>query len=258
MNSDGKTPATSPVRRAIAVIPARGGSRRFPRKNIARLAGRPVLAYSVTAARKARLIDAVYVSTEDEEIAAIARDCGAVVPFLRPPELAGDHVTADAAVADMVERLRDEQDMAIDIVVLIQPTSPFVTPGHIDEAVRRLLDDSTLDSVTTMAELDHRHHPYNLAYPSDDDRWEFIFARERSEARTRQSKPKALKFGNLFAARTTTLLATGRFGAVKGAVLIDPVYAWDIDHSWELQVAELMMANRVVDLPHMDDVEATL
>lgn len=235
----------------IVVVPARGGSKRFPRKNIARLAGRPLLAYSIAAAQQARNIDAVYVSTEDDEIAEVAKRYGAQVPFRRPVELAGDRVSADAAVADMVRRLIDEYGLDIAIVVLIQPTSPFVTAGHIDAAVELLRTDTELDSVTTMAELDHRHHPYNLSFLKADGRWEFHFTKERNEARSRQSKPIALKFGNLFAARSETMLSVGRFGRVKGSVLIDPIYSWDIDHEWELRIAECLLVNGLVNLPHI-------
>jgi CMP-N,N'-diacetyllegionaminic acid synthase len=245
------TPKAPNAGLAIAVLPARGGSKRFPRKNIAPLAGRPLLAYPITAAKQAQTIDAVYVSTEDNEIAAVAEQWGASVPFRRPSELAGDQVPADAAVADLLRRLRDEQGLAIDIVVLIQPTSPFVTAAHIDAAVERLRSEPTLDSVTTMTELDHRHHPYNLAFPQQDKLWEFIFADARQEARSRQSKPIALKFGNLFAARSETMLNEGRFGKVKGSVLIDPIYAWDVDYPWDLHAAEALLAGGFVNLPHM-------
>jgi CMP-N,N'-diacetyllegionaminic acid synthase len=245
------TKATSNAGLAVVVLPARGGSKRFPRKNIAPLAGRPLLAYPIAAARQALTIDAVYVSTEDDEIAAIAEQWGASVPFRRPSELAGDQVPADAAVADLLRRLRDEQGLVIDIVVLIQPTSPFVTAAHIDAAVERLRNEPELDSVTTMAELDHRHHPYNLAFPRDGGCWEFMWADERKAARSRQSKPVALKFGNLFAARSETMLNEGRFGTVKGIVLIDPIYSWDVDYLWELRVAEYLVANGIVDLPHV-------
>lgn len=236
---------------AIVVLPARGGSKRFPRKNIAPLAGKPLLAYPIAAAKQASTIDAVYVSTEDAEIADVAEKHGALVPFLRPMALAGDQVPADAAVADLLRRLKDEQGLEIDIVVLIQPTSPFVTAAHIDAAVNRLRSEPELDSVTTMAELDHRHHPYNLAFPREKDRWEFAFAEERRAARSRQSKPVALKFGNLFAARSATMLSEGRFGTVKGSVLIDPIYAWDVDYPWELHAAEALLVCGYVTLPHI-------
>jgi CMP-N-acetylneuraminic acid synthetase len=257
MNAGDTSTAPPGKGRAIVVIPARGGSKRFPRKNIALLAGIPLLAYSVTAARKAAWVDDVYVSTEDDEIADVARRYGASIPFMRPDDLAGDLVTADAAVADMVQRLGVSDDRGIDIVVLIQPTSPFVTSAHIDTAIRRLREEPELDSVATMAELDHRHHPYNLAFPDDQGRWEFVFAKERQEARSRQSKPVALKFGNLFAARAETMLGVGRFGPTKGAVMIDDVYSWDVDHAWELQAAEGMIVTGVVSLPHMRDIDAT-
>jgi CMP-N-acetylneuraminic acid synthetase len=246
------TPLDAPIKgQAIVVLPARGGSKRFPRKNIALLAGRPLLAYPIAAAVRATSIDAVYVSTEDDEIAEVALRCGAKVPFRRPIELAGDQVTADAAVADMLRRLRNEQGLNIDIVVLIQPTSPFVTSAHIDAAVGRLRAEPQLDSVTTMAELDHRHHPYNLSFLQTDGCWEFNFPRERNESLSRQSKPTALKFGNLFAVRTETMLNEGRFGRIKGAVLIDPIYSWDIDYPWELHVAESLLTNGFVSLPHI-------
>lgn len=236
---------------AVVVLPARGGSKRFPRKNIAPLVGRPLLAYPIMAARQAQTIDAVYVSTEDDEIAAVAEQWGALVPFRRPDELAGDHVPADAAVGDLLHRLRDEQGLVIDIVVLIQPTSPFVTAAHIDAAVERLRSEPELDSVTTMTEVDHRHHPYNLAFPKGEGSWEFIFEEERKAARSRQSKPVALKFGNLFAARNETMLREGRFGKLKGSVLIDPIYAWDVDHPSDLHAAEALLIDGFVNLPHM-------
>ena len=243
--------AVSDTGLAVVVLPARGESKRFPRKNIAPLAGRPLLAYPIAAARQAQTIDAVYVSTEDDEIAAVAERWGATVPFRRPSELAGDQVPADAAVADLLRRLQKEQGLTIDIVVLIQPTSPFVTAAHINAAVERLRSEPELDSVTTMAELDHRHHPYNLAFPQQDGQWEFVFVDARREARSRQSKPIALKFGNLFAARSETMLNEGRFGKVKGSVLIDPVYAWDVDYQWELHAAEALLAGGFVSLPHI-------
>lgn len=232
----------------IAVIPARGGSRRFARKNIAPLAGRPLLSYAVEAARQAATVEGVYVSTEDDEIAEVAARHGALVPYRRPRNLAGDQVTADAVVAHLVRFLRDTQGLDISIVVLIQPTSPFVKAEHIDAAVDMLRRQPDLDSVTTMAELDHRGHPYNLSFAQSDGRWEFAFAQERAEAKSRQAKPQAQKFGNLFAATVDTMLRQDRFGATKGAVLIDPIYAWDIDHAWELEVAEYLIERGLVEI----------
>lgn len=237
--------------RAIVVLPARGGSKRFGRKNIALLNGRPLLAYPILASLKAETIDDVYVSTEDSEIASIAVEFGATVPFVRPRELAGDEVTADPVVRHLLRHLIRKSEDKIDIVVLIQPTSPFVLPEHIDSAVQKLRTDARLDSVTTMCEVDHRHHPYNLATTNVDGSWDFIFHDERRLASTRQSKPLTYKFGNLFAMRPQTILNEDRFGQLKGSILIDPLYSWDVDFSWELSVAENLIQNQVVRLPHI-------
>jgi CMP-N-acetylneuraminic acid synthetase len=235
---------------AIVVIPARGGSKRFPRKNIALLAGRPLLSYAIDAARAAPTISEVFVSTEDDEIAAIAKECGATVPYMRPAKLAGDTVTADEVVADLVRHVQQTENRRFSVVALIQPTSPFVKPEHVDAAVTMLWEDPSLDSVTTMSELSHRVHPYNLSFVEPNGRWEFIFAKERAQSRNRQKKPPAQMFCNVFAARTETMLTKGRFGERKGFVLIDELYAWDIDFEWELAVAGFLLENGFVDLSH--------
>ena len=234
---------------AIVVIPARGKSKRFPRKNIASLAGRPLISYTIKAALEASSINGVYVSSEDREIAEVAKEEGALVPIMRPEELAGDTVTADEAVKHMVKYLLEKEKKTISIVVLIQPTSPFVRLEHIDSAVKLLNEKPFLDSVTTLTELDHRGHPYNLSSFAEDGTWEFIFPEERSKAVTRQAKPIFYRFGNLFAVRTETLLQKGRYGNSKGAVIIKPVYAWDIDYEWEIKVAECMIEKGLVNGP---------
>ena len=235
---------------AIVVIPARGKSKRFPRKNIALLAGRPLLSYAIDAARAASTISDIFVSTEDVEIAAIAKQCGATVPYMRPADLAGDTVTADEAVADLVRHVQQTENRRFSVVALIQPTSPFVKPEHVDAAVTMLWDNPNFDSVTTMSELSHRVHPYNLSFVEPDGRWEFIYAKEREQARSRQKKPSAQMFCNVFAARTETMLTKGRFGDRKGSVLIDELYAWDIDFEWELAVADFLLEKGFVDLAH--------
>lgn len=235
-------------RRSIVVIPARGGSKRFPRKNVAPLLGRPLLAYAVAAGRRAVTVAATVVSTDDAEIAQIAVEWGAEVPCLRPADLATDHVTADQAVAHMIRHLHEREGMETEVVVLIQPTSPFVLPSHIDQAVEMLLDNPDLDSVTTLARLDHRLHPYNLCQFTAGSSWEFILPEQRAAAKTRQSKPAAYQFANLFAARTRTMLETGRFGDRKGGIVVDDAFAWDVDHPWQLRVAEFMLREGIVDL----------
>lgn len=232
----------------VVIIPARGGSKRFSRKNIANLAGRPLISYAIQAANAASTINATYVSTDDEEIADIARKYGAEVPYMRPVELAGDNIPADEAVKHMLRHLIDNEGASIGNVVLIQPTSPFIRAAHIDAAIDLLNKEQNLQSVTSMSQLDHRHHPYNLSFPAADGTWDFCFTTERAASLTRQSKPVAQKFCNLFASRSQSFLSHGRFGEVKGSIELDPLYAWDIDYEWELAVAETLIEKGYVDL----------
>lgn len=134
---------------AIAVITARGGSKRIPRKNIKEFCGKPILAYSIDAALKSGMFDRVMVSTEDAEIAGIAEKYGAEVPFRRSEDTAGDFsVTKDVLLEVLEEyRLRGEQ---FDTLCCLYPTAPFVTAGRLREAVS-LLEESGADSVLPVA-----------------------------------------------------------------------------------------------------------
>jgi pseudaminic acid cytidylyltransferase len=114
----------------VAVIPARGGSKRIPRKNIREFAGRPIISYSIDAATRSGLFQRIIVSTDDDEIAAVSRRCGAETPFHRPPELSDDHTATTAVVAHAVNWL-SAQGQAPDLVCCIYPTAPFLDPGDL-------------------------------------------------------------------------------------------------------------------------------
>jgi pseudaminic acid cytidylyltransferase len=114
----------------IAVIPARGGSKRIPRKNIRLFAGKPIIAYSIAAARQCGLFDRIIVSTDDEEIAGVARDCGAETPFRRPPELSDDHTGTVPVTAHALTWLADHGQDA-EFACCIYATVPFIQPDDL-------------------------------------------------------------------------------------------------------------------------------
>lgn len=114
----------------IAIIPARGGSKRIPRKNIKPFCGKPIIAYSVTAAREAGIFDKIIVSTDDEEIAGVAQACGADVPFSRPAELADDLTGTIPVIRHAIDWLSDNGVHA-EFVCCIYATAPFVTPADL-------------------------------------------------------------------------------------------------------------------------------
>jgi N-acylneuraminate cytidylyltransferase len=134
----------------LALIPARGGSKSIPRKNIRPLGGHPLIAYSIAAGLAAELVTRVIVSTDDEDIAAVARRYGAETPFLRPAEFSQDN-TIDLPVFQHALRwLAEHEGYCPDIVVQLRPTSPFRRTLHIDAAVARLLERPDADAVRTV------------------------------------------------------------------------------------------------------------
>ena len=143
----------------IAIIPARGGSKGIPQKNIIDLGGLPLLAWSIRVARAAKVLDEVYVSTDDDEIAKIAKEYGARVPFLRPKELATDKATTVDAISHFILKLKMENNCP-DIVVLLQPTQPFRSVETIIKAIEAYkLTGSGVVSVSRVAE-----HPVLMRY----------------------------------------------------------------------------------------------
>lgn len=134
----------------LAIIPARGGSKSIPRKNIRSFAGFPLIAYSIAAALAAETVTRTIVSTDDEEIAAVARRYGAETPFLRPPEHSQDHTPDLPVFQHTLTWLVEQQGYRPDIVVQLRPTSPFRRVRHIDEAVYRLLEYPDADAVRTV------------------------------------------------------------------------------------------------------------
>ncbi len=118
---------------AIAIITARGGSKRIPKKNIREFCGKPIIAYSIQAALACQIFDVVMVSTDDEEIAEVSRQYGAEVPFMRSAKTADDYATTEDVLVEVLERYR-EQGRNFDLVCNLYPTAPFITAGRLREA----------------------------------------------------------------------------------------------------------------------------
>lgn len=136
-----------------AIIPARGNSKAVPRKNKRVLGEKPLIAHSIDAAKQSQYVTHVFVSTEDKEIASIAENYGADVPYLRPKSLSEDHVHAVYAVVNMLEYLIKNNYCKPDIVVMLLPTSPFRTSIQIDAAIDVYMN-AQCDSVVSVVELD--------------------------------------------------------------------------------------------------------
>jgi CMP-N-acetylneuraminic acid synthetase len=140
----------SPLPKILALIPARGGSKSIPRKNIRKLAGHPLISYSIAAGLAASAVTRVIVSTDDEEIAAVSRACGAEVPFLRPAEHAQDQTPDLPVFQHALHWLDQHENYQPEIVVQLRPTSPFRNVRYIDQAVQMLIDQPEADSSRTV------------------------------------------------------------------------------------------------------------
>lgn len=138
----------------IAIIPARGGSKGLSGKNIKNLCGRPLIDYTIRATQKSQSVDRVIVSTDSEEIASVAKECGAEVPFMRPGRLSGDDAKAVDAYLYTADQLETRERIKIESLIVLQPTSPFRTCDDIDQAIR-IFKDKKADSVISITELDH-------------------------------------------------------------------------------------------------------
>lgn len=152
-------------KRIVAIIPARGGSKGVPGKNIIDIGGMPLIAYSIECAKQIKRIDDIVVSTDDEKIAAIARRYGARVPVLRPKELAGDHAKTVDAVEHLIAFL-EKYGEYYDVVVLLQPTQPFRTIKDIEDSLD-LFEAHDGKGVLTVSKV--HEHPILMRYMNGEN-----------------------------------------------------------------------------------------
>jgi len=138
----------------IAVIPARGGSKRLPGKNLMSIAGKPLIAWTIQAALECRIFDKVVVSTDSEEIAKEAIKYGAEVPFLRPSELAGDNATTVDVLIHLIDNLNNTDALSFTHITLLQPTSPLRNAGNITDAIN-FMNSKNADAVISICKTEH-------------------------------------------------------------------------------------------------------
>lgn len=190
--------------KVLAIITARGGSKGVPRKNVLPVGGKPLIAWTVDAARGARLVDRAILSSDDEEIIAAARAAGCEIPFVREAGLATDDATSAAVVADALERVP-----GYEVFVLLQPTSPLRTAADIDGALE-LLAASGADRCVSVTEADA--HPY-LVFRRDGDGYLEHFAPppEGVSLRRQDLPPAWVLNGAIYACRSAKFLERRTF-----------------------------------------------
>jgi N-acylneuraminate cytidylyltransferase/CMP-N,N'-diacetyllegionaminic acid synthase len=226
----------------VAIIPARGGSKGIPQKNIHPLDGKPLIAYTIEVAFEASCVDRVIVTTDDPLIANVAQRYDAEVPFLRPPELARDNTPGIAPLLHAIRWLEHTEDYRPEYVVLLQPTSPFRTAEDIDASYQQLKKCKG-DAIVSIC-ASHQH-PYWMLKLTEDGRLT-SFLRTAKEYVRRQDLPDAYAYnGAIYLAKREVVLAKETFDTDRTyGYVMPPERSLDIDGPWELQVAELVMQHR--------------
>ncbi len=239
----------------LAVIPARGGSKGIPRKNIRLFAGYPLLSYSIAAGLQAESVTRTIVSTDDEEIAAVARDFGAQVPFMRPPELAQDDTTDLPVFKQALAWLREHEGYVPDVVVQLRPTSPIRPRGLVDNAVRALTAHADADSVRGVVPAGQNPHKMWRITGKSGAMTPLLKVDGLAEPYNapRQSLPQVYwQTGHVDAIRAETIIAGGSMtGATIYPLMIDPRYTVDIDNpaDWSRYEALVYGASLEMVLP---------
>lgn len=193
----------------IAIIPARGGSKGLPGKNIKVICGKPLIAWTIQKAKKARYIDVVLVTTDSPSISNVALQLGATAPFLRPPHLATDEATTMDVVRHALHYCETAEQREFDYTVLLEPTSPLREDDDIDRMLEALEAQSdTFDAIVSVGEV--TEHP-SIMKRLDGSRMEPYCPELAQTTRRQDNAPAYFPFGVAYIAKTTTLLSENTF-----------------------------------------------
>jgi CMP-N,N'-diacetyllegionaminic acid synthase len=220
----------------LAIVPARGGSKRLPRKNLLPLAGKPLILWSLETGIKSKYIDKLVVTSDDKEILGVSAISG-VHPIIRPKELATDECSSFSVVKHIVEHMEED----FDYILLLQPTSPFRNEIHIDEALE-LLSQKGADAIVSVSKMEHSPLWANIL-PHDKSMSDFI--KEDIKGVRSQDLPEYFRLnGAIFICETTRLMTEKSFmiGNNIFAYEMDRKSSIDIDVKEDLIIAEMFLA----------------
>ncbi|MES2779032.1 MAG: acylneuraminate cytidylyltransferase family protein [Bacteroidota bacterium] len=227
----------------LAIIPARGGSKGIPGKNTKLLGDKPLIAYSIEAALASKHIHSTIVSTDDETIAAIAKQFGADVPFVRPSELATDSARSVDVVLHAIDFVA-AQGKHFDAICLLQPTTPFRAQGFIDTCIRSFIKQQ-VDSLVSVQAVPHEYNPHWIFEP-DTNGHLHIATGEESIIPRRQELPKAyIRDGSVYITKVDVLTNQhSLYGKTIGYIESDAAYHVNIDTPEDWALAETFIAHR--------------
>lgn len=223
----------------FAVIPARGGSKELPKKNILPLAGKPLIVWTIDAANQSKYIDQCVISTDDEEIASISKENGGEVPFLRPKELALDETTTTAVLMQALNSLKHKYDL----ILLLQPTSPLRSATDIDNSLEYFMDRNapSLISVTESS------HPPEWSINLNNDHTFGHSAANLSSGKRRQDYKISYTInGAIYIAKTPFFISNKGFVSSSTiAYIMSKEKSIDIDNKLDFQLCEFLLKKHI-------------
>jgi len=217
----------------LAIIPARGGSKGLPRKNIKNLCGKPLIAWSIQSGLNSIYLDKVVVSTDCKDIASIAKKYGAEVPFLRPSYLATDTATTFDVVKHVIEYYRDKENLLYDFIVLLEPTSPLRDLGDIDRMIEKSIkEEKYVDSVISVGEV--HEHPSIMKKITKCRYLESYCQNVKIKLRRQDNDPAYFPYGVAYVVKTGSLLKEKTFYTKKcGFYEIKRYQCYEIDDIYD-------------------------
>jgi CMP-N-acetylneuraminic acid synthetase len=227
----------------LAVIPARGGSKSVTRKNVANIAGKPLLAYTIEEALKVLAILDLVVSTDDQEIAGVARALGAQVPFMRPAELATDHAQSAPVLRHCLLEMEAQRGLRYDAVLMLQPTTPLRQASHIEASIN-MLSTHDCDSVVSVVSVGG-HHPFRMKRLVDNRLINFI-DQGFEDMRPRQILPPVyIRNGAVYLSRRHVVAEQEQVvGSKCLGFEMSAVESINIDDQLDFKMAEIFLGER--------------
>jgi CMP-N,N'-diacetyllegionaminic acid synthase len=226
----------------LGIVPARGGSKAIPRKNLALLANKPLLAWTMEVALEAALLDRLVISTDDPEIAEVGKKLGAEAPFLRPTELASDTSTSMDVILHALRWFADNENYRPHYVLLLQPTSPLRTATDIRESIKLALTKHA-DSVVSVCET-HQHALW-MKGVNEEGRLVDLYPQSAAPTRRQDLPPVFALNGAIYLALRTFLLSERTFISDRTYPYVMPENrSLDVDTPWDLYLANLILNDR--------------
>ncbi len=232
------------TKKVICIIPARGGSKGVPRKNLRKILGEPLVSYTIKAALNSGVVDRVFVSTEDEEIAKVAKEYGAEV-INRPLELAGDKVTLEPVIHDALSQLKEIEGYVPELVSLIQPTSPLLKPETIRESVTAVLRGD-FDSCITAFNPETYEWKWLVKKDENTGAYNYVPEAPVLSRVVRQDLPKILHENGAFYVTSHDLFMANnhRWGGKVGVIEMTQEDSIQIDSEFQLWLIEQLLKKR--------------